>query len=169
MFRNGRGFLALSLSFALFSLVGLSSVAAQANTITEPPWPGMIDSGPPTTDTLGTLSDLLDQLSRKVTDLQSQVQTLNQQLGVLQSSLMESETALELSKKLRLQEYQAAHDAISASLKQGAWWQRIAMVASGVAGGYIITKDAPGALWGAGAGALVDIVMEVSGLFRIRL
>jgi len=43
------------------------------------------------------------------------------------------------------------------------------MVASGVAGGYIITKDAPGALWGAGAGALVDIVMEVSGLFRIRL
>ena len=166
--RTGNGSWAPCFLLALFLLAGFCSAGAQVQPTFVPPWQDTMPSAAPTTEPLGQLSALLDQLSQKVTDLQSQVQTLNQQLGQLRSSLMASETALELSKKLRLQEATAASQAIQAAQNKGTWYQRVTFVTLGAFAGYLAYKW-PGSGYGAAAGAAIDAVLEISGAIRIKL
>jgi hypothetical protein len=70
---------------------------------------------------------------------------------------------------MRKLEAQAAQGAVRAALNRSLWWQRLGLVATGALGGYIIYTKAPGALYGAAVGALVDAGAEILGSIRIKL
>ena len=108
-------------------------------------------------------------LSQKANDLVPQVVDLNSQLGQLQSSLQDSTMLLAQSLAMRKQEALAAQGAVKSALNRSLWWQRLGLVATGALGGYIIYTKAPGALYGAAVGALVDAGAEILGSIRIHL
>jgi TolA-binding protein len=166
--RIGSGFSVRLCLLALLLLVASAWAVAQDQPTSLPLSPDTIHSAPLTTNTLGTLSGLLDQLSQKVSDLQAQVTTLNQQSDQLQSWLTASETALELSKKLRQEEAQAASQAIQAARNSGLWWKRACLVLAGAGVGYAVDKWT-GAAIGAGSGAVVDAGMEIAFAIKVKL
>ena len=167
--RTGCGYLVRCFLLALLLSAVTSWAGAQDQPTTPPPSPSTTALSQPTMPSWDDLEAASGELSQKANDLVSQAVDLNSQLAQLQSSLLESTTLLAQSLAMRKQEALAAQATFQAARNSGLWWQRIGLVASGVAAGYIIYPKAPGALYGAATGALVDVGLEVSGLFRIKL
>ena len=158
----------------VLALGALSWAGAQDQPTSPPPQPSTTDSSQPTMPSWDSLEQASAELSSKAAELpnlaedsRTQSEDLKAQAVKLQSLLTDSTTLLARSLDMRKQEAQAAQVAIKSSLNRSDWWQRFALVAGGALTGSLIDK-APGALYGAGAGALVDLVLEVSGLFRIK-
>ena len=163
--KRGNGFFSLFLSLALLALAGTSTVGAQDQPTSQPPSPSITDSSQPTMPSWDDLDNLSATLSQKASDLVPQVVDLNSQLGKLQSSLLDSTTALTQSLSMRKQETLAAQTAIRAALGKQTWAQRALFAVGGAFIGYL-ADGWTGAAWGAGAGLVADTGLE---LFKIRL
>jgi hypothetical protein len=161
--------LALFCWAGLWLLVASYSVGAQDAPIVTPSSLSTQDSSQPTMPSWDSLEAASAELSQRANDLVPQVVDLNSQLGQLQSSLTDSTTLLAQSLAMRKLEAQAAQGAVRAALNRSLWWQRLGLVATGALGGYIIYTKAPGALYGAAVGALVDAGAEILGSIRIKL
>ena len=167
--KSGSRFCSLFLS-ALLLLSGAFCLAgAQVQPTSSPPSPSTSLSVQPTMPSWDDLEAASVELSNRASDLVPQVVDLNSQLGKLQSSLSDSVTLLAQSLAMRKQEALAAQVAVKSALNRSLWWQRLGLVATGALGGYIIYTKAPGALYGAAVGALVDAGAEILGSIRIKL
>ena len=167
--KSGSRFCLLFLSVLLLLSGAFCSVGAQVQPTLEQPLPSTTLSSPPTMLSWDDLEQASATLSQKANDLVPQVVDLNSQLGQLQSSLQDSTMLLAQSLAMRKQEALAAQGAVKSALNRSLWWQRLGLVATGALGGYIIYTKAPGALYGAAVGALVDAGAEILGSIRIHL
>ena len=167
--KSGSRFCLLFLSVLLLLSGAFCSVGAQVQPTSEQPLQNTTLSSPPTMLSWDDLEQASATLSQKANDLVPQVVDLNSQLGQLQSSLQDSTMLLAQSLAMRKQEALAAQGAVKSALNRSLWWQRLGLVATGALGGYIIYTKAPGALYGAAVGALVDAGAEILGSIRIKL
>ena len=166
---SGSGYWARCCLLALCLSAVSISVGAQDQPTSEQPLQNTTLSSPPTMLSWDDLEQASATLSQKANDLVPQVVDLNSQLGQLQSSLQDSTMLLAQSLAMRKQEALAAQGAVKSALNRSLWWQRLGLVATGALGGYIIYTKAPGALYGAAVGALVDAGAEILGSIRIKL